>query len=194
MPNAATFELDARSAARMDQALVQSIGIEKRSAVETITYFMIRIMQSGRSRTKLGKKFREIKQNPEWSKGSKEAKYVVVKKLQPTGETLLPKYDKGKANDPRVLIKTRGLAKSSWGWGLKAMGKTAATTNAGRKYTTVQKMFTTLNPSILLQIGLQYIDKVHPGIVAEAMTSAINYILKRQEQKLEKQLQQRLSR
>jgi hypothetical protein len=194
MADTATFELNQVEAARLDRALVQSLSIENRSAIETVKYLMIRIMQAGRSRTKQGKKFRDVKENPAWSKGSKESRYVIVKKLQPSGEVFLPKNDKGKANDPRCIILTRGLAKSSWGWGLKKMGESSNTIPKSGRFTFVLKKLSGINPFVLLKISLEYIDKVHPGIVQQAMASAVNYILKRQEQKLQKQLQRQFTR
>lgn len=195
MAEAATFELNPIEAARLDRAMVQSIAIEKRSAVETVKYLMIRIMQAGRSRTKAGKKYRDIVDNPKWTKGSNEKKFVVIRKLQPSGERLIPTDDRSKAKNPAALIKSRGLAKSSWGWGLYQLGKGGGTvTSQAKRHTTVKQMLSNVNPMIVLTIALDYIGKAFPGIAQQAMSSAVNYILKRQEQKLEKQLQRQFTK
>lgn len=188
MSNAATFELSKVEAARLDRALTQSISIENRSAVETVKYLMIRIMMAGRSRTPKGKKFREIIENPAWGKGSRLKRYAIIKRLQPSGYKYIYTDTKAKSKNPQAIIKRQGLAKSAWGWGLKLLGENANTGNQNGKHTKVQKILTALNPAIILNIALTYIDKIAPGIVATSINSAVNYVLKRQEQKLEKQL------
>ena len=190
------FQLNRREAVRLDRALRDSIAIEKKSAGETVMRMAIAIAQSGRARTKLGKKFREIRQNPEWKPRSKETRYLIVRKLQPSGERLLPKRNKKKAGDARVKIGNRGLAKSAWTWGLRKLGKGGGKTHAKRagRFVRVTKRLTTTKPSVLLRIALEYISKVHPGIERSAIVAATNKILKVQEKKLQKQLKRHLSK
>ena len=186
---------DKQSERDMRKAFRQSIEIEKRSVPETLTFFAIRTAMSARSRTKRGKKFRDVINNPEWQKGSKKSKYAIVVKRQNKPDVLLSKRTRKKKGDSRVLISRKGLAKGSWGWMLSALGRNKGrTAKNSRKFIKVQKLFQQITPKIILENQLTYIDKIRPGIVREATQSALNYILKRQQQKLEKKLQRQFNR
>lgn len=195
-----SLKFDKQSERDMKKAFRQSMQIEKRSAKETLKFFAIRVAMAGRSRTKRGKKFRKIIQNPLWTPGrgrnrSKHLRYLIVVKRQKKRDLLLPKRNKKKAGDSRVLIKRAGMAKQSWGWMLAAFGKNKGNTKkVSRKFIKVQKFFKVLTPKIILENRLTYINTLHPNIEKDVTQAALNYILKRQEQKKAKQLQKQFKR
>ena len=193
------FKLNVREKARLDRAMKDAIAIEGKSVKDTVERFMIRVMKAGRRRTMSAKKYRDVEQNPNWKKGSKNARYRIVRYTQTGGIKYLPKRNKKKAGDPRVLISRRGLAKQSWTWGLWAMKNTTgrvtqANKRALRRLVRLKRIRRSAEYAIKLILSLSYIKKISPGIERRAINSAVNAVLKIQEKRLAKKLQRKFKK
>ena len=187
MPDDVTFKLDPDSRRRFVRTLREVVKVTGRSASQAVIWASIRFSMAGRARSKVGKKWRTIEQNPDAN--SKRFKYRVTFKSQDGPDTY--RYTNQKRPQFRE-IKRRGLAKDSWRWLLAALGKSRGTlTSRGRSKwaADVKDRSKSSNPEVELVNRLGYITLAFPGIQGDALTSATNAMKHSLERTVKRQMQ-----
>jgi hypothetical protein len=176
--------------------------IMRKSRKEFLEWFGVRYGMSARNLTKMGKKFREIVPNPHYFKGSKKAKWAIVVRKQPRGQTLIPKRTKKKSDDRRVLIPNRGMAKTSWGWMLGRLGKarsvpaSVAPKAAKRAKRVVDTAYQESRDSAVITLTnrLSYLTNMDPTLEKTAVERATAFMHRQADHKLQKEYDKKVNR
>ena len=167
----------------------ESVLVVGRDLEKTLLWYSRAFIKSARANTKMGRKLRDVIDNPDWKPRSGRARYLI--RVLHQGDAAPTYIPANKRSDPRRVISRRGTAKNTWNGCLRRLGGSAKTVGGGHgsKYGTAKKRLQEAVPSIEIINPLSYLPIIHPNILEETMQRTNHRMAKlmtRQAQRLAK--------